>query len=53
MNRDYTKGTLRPAKPAEDYELEMDRKLSNIVVGAVVAAFAVVIIFALAAWGYK
>lgn len=40
-------------KPTEDYELEMDRKLSNIVVGAVIAAFAVTVIFTLVLWNYK
>lgn len=45
MNRDYTKGTLRPSKPAEDYWIKTDRKLSNIFVGAVIAAFVVAITF--------
>lgn len=45
MNREYTKGTLRPPKPAEDYWFEIDRKLSNVFVGAVIAAFVVAVVF--------
>ena len=47
MNWDYTKGTLRPSKPAEAYEPAGDRRMFNAFVAVVVAAFASVVIFVL------
>jgi hypothetical protein len=44
----YTRrGTMPEPSKLEDYELEMDRALSNVVLGSVVAAFAMVVILAL------
>jgi hypothetical protein len=42
-----TKGTLRPTKSAEDYELEVDRRLSNQLFGAVLGMIVVGIVM----WG--
>jgi hypothetical protein len=41
MTAPYTKGTLRPTKSAEDCELEIDRRLSNQLFGAVLGMIAV------------